>query len=214
MTTFSVVIPTLWRCQETIDSITQLCSDTHVTEVIVIDNDRSRTPQINSVLQSEKVKLVTPYQNLYVGESWNLGTRMAKENHICLLSDDIVLHNSILQRLQTCNFSEMGILGLAEGSVSENPNYDQPITIAETDHRSHGYGVCMFYNRQHYVDIPASLRVFFTDDWLFASLRKRSGKANYVLNCSVRGRMSVTSREFNFMFHDDGLAYAELMRDF
>lgn len=214
MNTFSVVIPTLWRCNETLESIRHLIHNPHVSEIIIIDNDRQQTPEHDKILLSDRVKLITPHSNLYVGESWNLGTRMAKENLICLLSDDVVLHDNVLVRVQTLNFNEIGVLGLSEGAVSEHADIDYPIKILPTDHRTHGYGVCMFYHRKHYVNIPSKLKIFFTDDWIFAAVRKHSGKANYILDCSIRGRMSVTSQSFNYMFHSDGEAFAELMRDF
>jgi len=214
MNTFSVVIPTLWRCKETLESIQHLIHCPFVSEIIVIDNDRNQTPNHNDILLSDRVKLVTPRSNLYVGESWNLGSRMSKDRVVCLLSDDIILHDAVLARLQAVNFNEIGVLGLREGAVGEQVDIDYPITLVPTDHRTHGYGVCMFYLRDYYVEIPSKLKVFFTDDWIFAAVRKHSGKANYILDCQVRGRMSVTSQSFNYMFQQDGEAFAELMRNF
>jgi len=214
MNNFSIIIPTLWRCPEIFESIQQLSNNRYVKEIIIINNDISRQPDRDKIQISDKVIIVTPLNNIYVAAAWNMGARMASQDIICFLNDDVILNDRIFELFQQTDFSSIGLVGLQENAVSPDPNPDYPVELIPVDGRGHGYGCCMFVHKNHYVPIPADIKVFFTDDWLIVAIRKYHKKPHHLLKCSIKGRMSVTSTEFNHIYHRDGEIFHHLMRDF
>ena len=83
----SIIIPTL---QKDINILNQLVSemdlDEYVGEIIIIDNSLK-----GYSYNSSKIRVITPEQNLYVNQAWNLGIENAKYNVFGILNDDIHL---------------------------------------------------------------------------------------------------------------------------
>ena len=213
MNSFSVGIPTLWRSHYLFESLQQLKDNPYVREVIIIDNDRSRAPNKREILFSKKFKIIEPDENLMVARSWNLLVESSTSNLVCLLNDDIVLNDNVFLKLQETNFDEIGIVGLKEDSIRSNPDYSLPVELIHTQHRTHSFGCCMFFNKKNYVPIPETLRVFFTDDWIFVNCRDIIKKNNYVIQGFIKGVTSITATEFQHTYHRDGEVFYSLLRE-
>ena len=70
----SIVIPTLQKNKEILyNLIDSLDTDKSVGEIIIIDNSLKGIEYI-----SQKVKVITPEENLFVNPSWNLGVKEAR----------------------------------------------------------------------------------------------------------------------------------------
>lgn len=85
----SIIIPTIWRANDYImRSLLDLDKVDCVGEVIVINNDKAKTPHwINSF---KKVKLIDPKKRMYFNESVNFGIDLCENNICCIYNDDII----------------------------------------------------------------------------------------------------------------------------
>lgn len=62
---YSVIIPTLWLPHYFLNTLRVLCDYSLVDEIIIIDNDKTKTPTDN-ILKHHKIKLLTQESNIYV----------------------------------------------------------------------------------------------------------------------------------------------------
>ena len=96
----SIIIPTL---QKNITVLTmllnQLISDKTVEEIIVIDNSKKRLNK-----KSNKLKVIIPDKNLYVNPAWNLGVKLAKNEYIGILNDDLIFPNNFFKQFKFFKF--------------------------------------------------------------------------------------------------------------
>lgn len=203
---FSIVIPTCWFAEEIIESIKQLEECTLVDDIIIIDNNVNDRPYF---LHNEKLRIFSQYKNIYVSEAWNTGVRLAKNNNICLLNDDIILNDAIFEFISRCD--NYGLIGLEQSSIVEIP-CSINLELKQCDDIHVGYGCCMFIHKTNYINIPADIKVLYSDNFLFDSLIRKNFK-NYSLMCSIKGRIGATtlSKKINFDEDADERAYRKSM---
>ena len=78
-------MPTLWRAREIYNSIDNFKKVTNKNvELILIDNKNS-----NFVDTDPRITVIKCSKNIFVNPAWNLGVKLAKNEYICLLNDDI-----------------------------------------------------------------------------------------------------------------------------
>ncbi len=200
---FSVVIPTCWFAEEIFESIKQLEECTLVDDIIIIDNNVNNTPYF---LHNEKLRIFPQYKNIFVGESWNTGVRLARNNKICLLNDDIILNDNVFELVDNSNF-DYGIIGLDQSSICKTPIKINP-SLSLADDILVGFGCCIFLNKNNYVPIPKELKVLYTDNFLFDKMLAKNLN-NYKISCSIKGRIGVTtlSRKINYDEDNDQKIY-------
>ena len=75
---FTFVIPTMWRYEPFVKFLTDLLDHDLVHEVIIINNDKPKTPELPD---SPKLRLVDFGGNIYVNPSWNRGVRFNELGH-------------------------------------------------------------------------------------------------------------------------------------
>lgn len=193
---FSVTIPTLWKADEIYDSLVQLEECDLVKEVFIINNSiNERKLSEQDLLLSEKFSLYTPYTNLNITKSWNLGVQLSNFN-VCLLNDDIVLNNSVFSNALE-HIEEAGVIGLAEGSIGDY--ITNSAVVAHSNEMNYNFGCCMFFKKQHFTPIPLNIENAYNDNFIFETLKAVSGKENKKIYCNVKGRISVT---MNVVPHD------------
>jgi GT2 family glycosyltransferase len=86
---FTVIIPTLWRSNFTIDLLTSYENCTYVDEILLIDNAVTARPQIDFSVY-KKLRFLEQEENIYVNPAWNLGVNEAKNELIAISNDDIL----------------------------------------------------------------------------------------------------------------------------
>ena len=90
--TYSVIIPTLWRCnlEDFYNTLRIFCGEPQIKEIILIDNDITfkQTIKQNILNISYKIKYYPQQENIYVNPSWNLGVSKSSGEHLMIVNDD------------------------------------------------------------------------------------------------------------------------------
>lgn len=198
----SFIIPTLWKSDciyNTIDSFLN-SSLKEGSEIIIIDNSNS-----SYTSPDEKyVKVIKMEQNIFVNPSWNLGTKLAKNNNICLLNDDINfnIHTFLFnfKKLVIDNCLDYGMIAIN----AENFNFDIDLNL-DSDlfelekfiTKGSGFGMMMIIKKEDYEFIPEDFKIYFGDDILWLKIDHILKKQTfYFKNLKIKGQMSVTSRSY------------------
>ena len=163
----SVVIPTLQKNVLFLKNlILALEKDPIVEEIIVIDNSLKGLE-----IDSLKLRVITPAENLFVNPSWNLGVKEAKNDIVALLNDDIIICDNFCSKIASKLKPEMGAVGYYEDFVEITQEMqDQPeeseIEFKEIIGRPDQWGIAIFLYKSSYYEIPNDLKILFGDDWL------------------------------------------------
>ena len=181
----SFIIPTLLKSDVIIELLTGLNEQECISEIILINNALSYLPFEKDL---QKLKVVTPAQNLYVNSSWNIGVELAKEDKIAICNDDILFNFSKLVLIQDLIKPHVGIIGMADSNFS--PNDREEIYLRKIKKRGYGFGTLMFLSKSNYITIPEDLKIWYGDDYLF----NNQANPNYILEgMAIKTKMSSTS---------------------
>ena len=181
MTKISVIIPTLQKNIFFLKNlILTLEKDSSVEEIIVIDNSLKGVE-----VDSSKLRVITPAENLFVNPSWNLGVKEAKNNIVALLNDDIIIPNNFCSKIVSKLKPEMGAVGYYEDFVEITQEIqEQPeeceIELKEIIGRPEQWGIAIFFYKSSYYKIPEDLKILFGDDWIIYK-NKEAKKQNYMV---------------------------------
>jgi GT2 family glycosyltransferase len=167
MDKFSVVIPTIWKDNSIFELLNRYYNCNNVDEVILINNDKSNTPDFP---KHKKLLYVEPNSNIFVNPAWNMGVRLAKNNSIIISNDDILydvdMFTSVLFQLNDTvkKFEEVGLIGMDFENYSLKEN-KQEIDI--TGLKGNPGWACLFaFDKRRYVPIPETLKIYYGDDFL------------------------------------------------
>jgi len=201
---FSVVIPTLWRSSSTQSLLSSLNSCTSVGEIFIINNASKPPPEYLNTFS--KVIVYTPEVNQYVNPSWNIGVSKAKHKFIALCNDDIVFNTDIFKALAIPSGTLIGM----STDCYELESDSLVVNLTPADTRSYGFGCLMFFNKKDYTPIPAQLKIWYGDDYLFSTF-----KHTYNLQgLAISTAMSTTSKglEFAAIIEQDKKNYESLVK--
>ena len=191
----TVVVPTMWRYRPFVSFLNNLCKLEVIDEIIVINNDRDRTPW-QDLRTTDKVRWVDQGCNLFVNPSWNLGVEMAQNPNVCIINDDVIVDFKLfilMDEFMTHNKLNIGLAGIHPG----DPNFNQlPFTdgaidlvgwrdewSSSTAGMRFGLGTLFFVRKENWIPIPEEMKLYYGDDWAFETT-KHNGKDNYLItNC-------------------------------
>lgn len=183
----TIVIPTMWKFKPFQWFLPFLINSPSVGQVIIIDNNHEEIPDLQCLLHS-KVNVVTPYKNLYVNPSWNLGVNMSTHEKVCVLSDDVIVDPRLFIKADDFlndNLQNIGILGACPGDVDR---IQPAVTTGEIDIvkadslpyvSNWGFGSCFFILREYWTQIPETLKIWYGDvlQW---ETQLKLGRTNYL----------------------------------
>ena len=198
---FSIIIPTMFRCMNITKLLLfNLFEDPAVSEIIIIDNSGNKELSEDFPLQP-KVKVYHQDINIYVNPSWNLGVKLASENFIGILNDDITIPEGIFSSLSSIPFEDIGIIGAAFPQIQqvENParfTFSEA-SLLQYSTRSWAFGIFMVMHKNNYIEIPEDMLVWCGDDYLFHQTAKL-GRPNYLGMFRIESKMSSTSDDSIF----------------
>lgn len=144
-------------------------------EILIVDN--------NSTLDIKK--LIQPYnkivndKNIYVNPAWNQLMSYFLDHKefdtIIILNSDIYLKNDVIRKIKTLDLDGDKIIPLVTG-VSAFENVKELKTSVVTDGVP-GVFLCMSRKMVELVyPIPAEIKLWFGDNWIFQKLRKAGYK--------------------------------------
>jgi hypothetical protein len=191
MDKYSIIIPTLWKSNRIHKLLRDLIECEFVEEIILIDNAGKYFEYYEAL---GKVKLVQAGENIYVNPAWNLGIKIAKNNCVALLNDDINFDPNIFGLINSETLSNYGIIGMGEG------NYKTPIDEERGPYidmwkpgvNDWGWGCFIMLNKKDWIDIPDNIKIWYGDN--FIKDVNPSPKA-CLRNFKVETEMSTTSDE-------------------
>ena len=168
----SVIVPTMWRYEPFLDFVQYLLRVDVVSELIIINNDNTRTPQ-NPILKHPKIRMLDFGQNIFVNPAWNVGVAAAREDVVCILNDDLQFDLKLLYKIDDFIQPNMGAIGLMTG----NPDFWQiPVTTGSIDFvpfipysgvSCYGFGELMFIHKNAWADIPEGMNIGMGDVFIF-----------------------------------------------
>ena len=197
---YSVIIPTMWRGKELQKMLPLVNDHPLVSEIIIIDNDRNATPQWYSEWCINKPKVIrcVMKQNIGVNPAWDYAIGIASNDMLCLLSDDVDFDIKVFDFLSDKLSPNDSCVG-----PSREPIYHDllkhGIKIEQYgiyDKMQCGYGVLLFLNKQNYVPIPSTLKIFFGDVWIFETHRYNGKIPRKIRNFNFKTALATTSNSF------------------
>jgi len=183
---YSVIIPTMWKCDRFQQTLRELSANELVGEIILIDNTSNdlkvELPKLIHILEGK---------NTYVTAPWNKGALMAKYDKLLILNDDIWMDWQILNTLYDFITPEIGLIGLDETPYNTYPSLS--FGLEPIERRNGGWGCAIFVHKENFTPIPEEMKIWGQDDWLFVKARNRR-KQNYKLvGYRIDGELSVTN---------------------
>jgi hypothetical protein len=193
----SVIIPTIWRSPYAFELIRYLNSIDVVGDIIVIDNDISRN---NDLSQFSKVNHIKNETNAFVNPSWNQGVEVAKYDKLCIMNDDVILHEDVFNFMNHFISNEIGLVGISSTLFDTIKTYmkelEKPkhIRVQFLHRRNFGYGCCFFLHKESYIPLPDEMKIQYGDDYIFYTSTKNS----YVLDgFTIVGKLSASMLDDN-----------------
>ena len=178
----SVIVPTVWAANDyMMKSLLHLDKVECIEEVIVIDNDKTKTP--NWIQASEKVKLIDPGKRMYFNESVNFGIDLCKNDICCIYNDDITSDTRVFDYVRKNLTEKDGCIFISPKYINKgDPSSGNLKKVNDNvlDGLRLGSGMMMFLRKQGFVKIPRELVHHFGDTFIF-EINKRQGKQNYIV---------------------------------
>lgn len=237
---FSIVIPTMWRgrrgdiyrelmpgeiqsyedCEYPLSRMLPLL-DNHplIDEIIIINNDSSSTPEWFTNTDWKTVVTVDYRKNIYVNPAWELGIKIARNDKICLLSDDIWwgIDTNLFETIEPCLNKDDGCIGIDNSCyfyAGDDPVQLLPLKYeCEQDTWLLGYGCMMFLHRENFIPFPKNMQINFGDYWLVKTHLDGKKMPKRITNLRVyTNSASTTGLEvFNPVKEADQKIFADLM---
>ena len=193
---FSVVMATMWRCPNTTESLlTSLTQHELVDEIILINNDVERTPDL-PILMNKKIRFLNQNTNIGVNPAWNLGVEKSKNDLICIVNDDITFDVKLFDKIQNRLKPNSGVYGLIIGDpkLGQPPTTDGSIDFIEWKKGDciHCFGQLMFIHKEDWVPILKELVINFGDDWIIHNQLLKRNKIWLIYNIHFFSETSPT----------------------
>jgi hypothetical protein len=191
MVKYSVIIPTLWKSNRIHKLLFDLIKCQYVDEIILIDNAGKFFEYYEAL---DKVKLVQVEENIYVNPAWNLGIKIAKNDLIALVNDDINFDTNVFGVIDENILDTFGIVGMGEGNYKEqiDETIGPYLDVWKPGVNDWGWGCMILLNKKNWIDIPEDIKIWYGDNIIKDV--NTSPKA-CLRNFKVETEMSTTSDE-------------------
>lgn len=188
----------MWRYAPFLDFVETMAELSCIGEIIILNNDVSKTPR-HIALTHSKVKLKNFPTNIYVNPAWNLGAELAQYEHLCFLSDDVIIDlkafvmadRFMRDHVADCN---IGVIGVCPGWSEEGqrPLINGAIEFAN-ESLVFGWATCFFIAKRRWIPIPEDIKIFWGDMWeVYSQLFTHERTLWSMHNCFYHTPKSVT----------------------
>lgn len=191
----SIIVPTMWRYEPFCNFLSTMVELDVVGEVILINNDITKTPN-HPVLQHPKLVVKNYPSNIYVNPAWNIGAEAARFEHLCFLNDDVIVDLKVFvecdrflrDKLET---ERVGYISICPGlpQLTQPLVTDGTIQIVPFDKTWHGAmdwgaGSLFFVHKKYWIPIPDGIDVFCGDLWVWDSQHYLNKRRSFkIVNC-------------------------------
>lgn len=188
---FSVVIPTIWSVPSyTLDLVNLLVDCKLIDDIIIIDNAVEKYCD-DKIYHNDKITYVEMPRNIFVNPAWNLGVNLAKNEHVIISNDDLVIEPTEILEFLLRESKEWDVVGLSPDAY-EDTTCDT-IHLTDVTKRTYGWGCFMSVKKSKWVDIPSDMKIFYGDDFI---IRTNDNVKNLELPFKVKNKMSASSSSF------------------
>jgi hypothetical protein len=165
MEKFSVIIPTIWKSEYTIELLERYSKSDYVGEIILIDN----APTKDIVM--DKLIHIKEETNTYVNPAWNKGVKLSSYDNITISNDDIIFNvDEYFNYLnQALNILDVGFIGSHSQNYIEQENLNPEIEIYDNKTNQGGWGCLFSFNKSIWKPIPNGLKIWYGDNWIHAT---------------------------------------------
>ena len=165
MEKFSVIIPTIWKSDYTIELLERYSKSDYVGEIILIDN----APTKDIVM--DKLIHIKEETNTYVNPAWNKGVKLSSYDNITISNDDIIFNvDEYFNYLnQALNILDVGFIGSHSQNYIEQENLNPEIEIYDNKTNQGGWGCLFSFNKSIWKPIPNGLKIWYGDNWIHAT---------------------------------------------
>ena len=176
----SIIVPVYNQFEYTQMLLTDLHKVTTPFELIIIDNaseDKTETFFTNRVPYYDYLvdyKYLRQDRNIYVNPAWNLWVSQASWEYIMIINNDITI--------DAVWFEKPLINALFDNVMISSPLYtvwEDTISNDKIWYQNNRYnpnnicGHCFVMRKEHYPVIPESLRIWFWDNFIYETMKKR-----------------------------------------
>jgi hypothetical protein len=211
MVKYSVIIPTLWQSNRIHKLLRDLIKCQFVDEIILIDNAGKYFEYYEAL---DKVKLVQVEENIYVNPAWNLGIKIAKNDLVALINDDINFDTNIFGAIDTNVLDTFGIVGMGEGNYKEQVDESNGpyLDIWKPGVNDWGWGCFIMLNKKDWIDIPDNIKIWYGDNFI---KDVNPAPKSCLRNFKVETEMSTTSDgdEWNDRKKEDHINFINYLRN-
>jgi len=191
MDKYTVIIPTLWKSNRIGKLLFDLIKCEFVDEIILIDKYGKFFEHFEAF---DKFKLVQMGENIYVNPAWNLGIKLAKNNCVAILNDDINFDPNIFGVITEDVLSQYGIIGMGEGNYKEPIDEERGpcIDVWKSGINDWGWGCFILLHKTYWINIPENIKIWYGDNFIKDINPAPKG---ILRNFKVETEMSTTSDE-------------------
>jgi len=190
MVKYSVIIPTLWKSNRTDKLLKDLEECRYVDEIIIIDN----ASIYKTDRTIDKIRMISFGENIYVNPAWNLGIKVAKNDLVALINDDINFDTNVFGVIDENILNQFGIIGMGEDNYKEQMDETKGpyLDVWKPGVNDWGWGCFIMLNKKDWINIPDNIKIWYGDN-IIKDVNP-SQKA-CLRNFKVETEMSTTSDE-------------------
>ncbi len=204
---FSVVIPTMWKSDTTIDLLNLYEKCEYVDEIIIVDNNKNNRPSGLDLLS--KLKIIGSQGNLYVNKSWNVGVNESRNDLIAISNDDILFKPEDVFS-SVSHIGGWGAIGMASSNFQDGSS---AISIENGNDICSGWGCLIFVKKSQWVNIPDNIKIWYGDNWIVKTCEEnRLPVMKLKADGLIKTKMSTTSGNacFSEIIQNDTLEWEKI----
>lgn len=194
---FTVTAPVMWKCQELFyRALHDYCNHELIDEIIIINNNKEETPNWD-ILSHDKITMYYMPENIYVNPAWNLGVKLAKNDCVCIVNDDIKFDLNVLYRLQDKLTPENGAFGIIAGEAQFNQPLSTDFSIDFINWKPgdiiHNFGQAMFIHKDTWTPIIPELQMYYGDDFIIHTNLEAKRNIGMIYNIKWESPLAATT---------------------
>ncbi len=209
----SIIIPTMQKRIDILKNLVKTLNDDNSVGEIIIINNAIKPLEFSY----DKMRIITPDDNIYVNPAWNLGIKEAKYDTVGILNDDIIIADNFCTSLLAAFPENAGVLGYSSKAVIPiNNTIKKPenaeIKLHPIDFIDFGFGIAIFLHKASYPVIPEELKIMYGDCYIFDELKK-NGYQNYTIEGQKIlhfGSLTSSSKNLSPIIKKDKCTYKKL----
>ncbi len=202
----SVVVPTMWRYPPFPDFLATVLDHSLVSDAVLINNSSSHTPS-HSVLSHPKLSIVDFGINIFVNPAWNLGVMHSGSPIVCIMNDDIVFDLALFEKIHCWYQPHHGAVGLGHSHIAQSIRF-QP----HVNQSCFGFGQLMVVHQHNWIPIPPELLIYFGDNWIFDTHKKRYGTNWLIEDLAYHTPHAQTSQSCGHRLETERTLYLEVLQ--